>query len=330
MTTNLKPDEELSLFPVVAERTPEGWSVQMHAWVYEPEETSLRRVAAVKLLCASLGLADDDARNEVFGRRARAFLVDNERRKTIVVKLGGHEYVLTETGADGHCRTTLRLPADALSAAPAPATTVLREGDTRHFGGFVYPLALEGVSVVSDIDDTIKITEVRNRKAMARNTFLREFAAVPGIAQAYAHWANLGASFHYVSASPWQLYPALADFFTAAGFPGGSVHLKQFRWKDSSFFSLLQDPVAYKAPIIRALLAAAPHRSFVFVGDSGEKDPEIYGGIFRESPTQVRHIYIRDITGDTRTDTRYRETFENVPAGRWTLFTDSAALPAAL
>jgi hypothetical protein len=41
---------------------------------------------------------------------------------------------------------------------------------------------------------------------------------------------------------------------------------------------------------------------------------------------RLRHIYIDGITGEIRTDRRYRETFENVPTERWTLFTDSAAL----
>ncbi len=331
MTSNLKSDEDLLLLPIVAERTRDGWSVQVHAWVYEPEGDSLRRRAVIESLRTALELPGEASQSEIFRARARAFLVDNERGKTVVIALAGREYVLTDTGADGHSHTMLHLPPDALSENPASMTAVLGEGDTRTFAGFVYPLAPKGVSVVSDIDDTIKITEVRDREAMLRNTFLREFTAVSGIAAAYQRWASAGASFHYVSASPWQLYPALAEFFTAAGFPGGSVHLKQFRAKDRNFFALFQNSVAYKTPLIRALLAAAPRRTFVLVGDSGEHDPEIYGDVYRESPAQVRHIYIRDVTGETRTAARYAEAFSGVPGNCWTLFTDSAmALPATL
>ena len=52
--------------------------------------------------------------------------------------------------------------------------------------------------VISDIDDTVKITEVRDRHAMLRNTFLREFQPVPGMADFYQTLARSnGAAFHY-------------------------------------------------------------------------------------------------------------------------------------
>ncbi|MBK9756150.1 MAG: App1 family protein [Nannocystis sp.] len=119
-------------------------------------------------------------------------------------------------------------------------------------------------------------------------------------------------------------------FFKAANFPPGSLHLKQFRWKDSSFFSLFQDPVAYKKPILAALLTRFPGRRFVLVGDSGEQDPEVYGIIYREFPDQVAAIYIRDVTAEPREAARYTAAFAEVPGDRWTLFTDPATLPATL
>ena len=145
-----------------------------------------------------------------------------------------------------------------------------RPGDDRRFASVAFLLADSGVSVVSDIDDTVKISEVRDKQKLLRNTFMHEFQAVPGMADTYRTWAAAGAAFHYVSASPWQLFDPLDAFFKAASFPAGSLHLKQFRWKDSSFFSLFQDPVAYKKPIIAGLLTRYPHRRFVLVGDSGE------------------------------------------------------------
>ena len=257
---------------------------------------------------------------------ARVFLVDNERVKEITVELCGRQFKLTLTSADGHTRTTLQFPAEAFTGGPAAVKAILGEGDARRFGGFVYPLASEGLSVVSDVDDTIKISDVRNKKALLSNTFLKEFVPVPGLAEVYTRWADLGASFHYVSASPWQLHSSLADFFKNAGYPHGSMHLKQFRLKDKSFFSLFEDPIEYKTAIIRGLVSRAPRRSFVLVGDSGEKDPEVYGGIFREWPTQVRHIYIRDVTGESSAAERYRNAFREVPRDRWQVFTSPREL----
>ncbi len=330
MTTDLKLDEELRLFPVIAAHQGSQWKVVVHAWVYEPERNSLERRAALLPLRAALGLIDGDGDTELFAQRARAFLVDNERGKRVVVDIAERRYELERTDADGHSRTELQVPADALSSGPTPVVAVLPDGDTRRFAGVIHPLPGNGMSVISDIDDTIKVTEVRSHRATLRNTFLRPFEAVPGMSTVYASWARQGTSFHYVSASPWQLYADLDALFIAAGFPAGSVHLKSFRWKDESFFSLFQKPLEYKGPIIRGLLADCAPRAFVLVGDSGEADPEIYATMYQEAPSRVRHIFIRDVTGEPRHAERYARVFARVPADRWTVFTDPGTLSAAL
>ena len=222
----------------------------------------------------------------------------------------------------------------ALTAVPAAGVVAIdvipRTGDPRQLAGVAILLPDTGTSVVSDIDDTVKISEVRDKKKLLARTFLQEFEPVPGMADAYRRWAEAGAAFHYVSASPWQLFDPLDGFFKRDRFPQGSLHLKQFRWKDSSFLSLFQDPVGYKQPIISGLIKQFPNRRFVLVGDSGEQDPEVYGMIYREFPTQVTAIHIRDVTGEDREAARYKAAFDEVPAERWSIFTDATTLPATL
>lgn len=49
----------------------------------------------------------------------------------------------------------------------------------------------EGVLVISDIDDTVKVTEVFMGKDMVvRNTFLEEFRAVSGMVSLYQSWSK--------------------------------------------------------------------------------------------------------------------------------------------
>ena len=62
----------------------------------------------------------------------------------------------------------------------------------------------EGLSVISDVDDTIKITEIPAGPAIVmRNTFLRPYNAVPGMLENYGAFGT-DTSFHYVSGGPWQ------------------------------------------------------------------------------------------------------------------------------
>lgn len=166
---------------------------------------------------------------------------------------------------------------------------------------------------------------MRNRHELIRNTFSRPFKPAPGMAALYASWAtNAGAQFHYVSAGPWQLYPPLSEFILSEGFPAGIFHMKYFRVKDETFWDLFKSPERYKPGVIEPMLKRFPERRFILVGDSGEKDPEIYGGIARRHKKQIAKICIRDVTDDL--EARYLDAFEGLPRELWTIFKDPAEL----
>ena len=176
----------------------------------------------------------------------------------------------------------------------------------------------------------IKVTQVRNRHAILKNTFLRPFEPVPEMAAFYQNLARSNhAAFHYLSASPWQLYAPLSDFIRANGFPTGAFALKEFRWKNKTFLSLFADPEKYKRAVIEPLFKRFPHRRFVLIGDSGERDPEIYAALARKFPRQVERILIRDVTGEPRTAHRYEMVFRGLPPEHWQIFTSPADLRAS-
>src|SRR3972149_10512861 len=130
---------------------------------------------------------------------------------------------------------------------------VLPKMDKRIYTGRVQLLERKGISVISDIDDTIKVSEVTNpdSKIFLRNTFINEYQAVEDMANLYRQWENAGMQFHYVSANPWQLYDTINKFMESAGFPKGSMRLRNFRWKDfrsleQLFSSLVTTIASYK------------------------------------------------------------------------------------
>jgi phosphatidate phosphatase APP1 len=130
---------------------------------------------------------------------------------------------------------------------------------------------------------------------MLQRTFAEPFVAIEGMSQVYQKWAEQGALFHYVSSSPWQIYDSLYEFLVSQNFPIGSMHLKWFRLRDEIFkrWQILRRKS--KAGVIRNLMRRLPDRSFVFVGDSGERDPEIYAKLAAKYPRQVARICIRQI-----------------------------------
>src|SRR5690625_5563263 len=94
-------------------------------------------------------------------------------------------------------------------------------------GGWIRLLKPEGVSVISDIDDTIKITDIpAGRSVVLENTFFKPFQAVPGMAERYQE-DGAEVAFHYVSGSPWQLYRPISEFFWSdeVYFHLGALHM---------------------------------------------------------------------------------------------------------
>lgn len=89
-----------------------------------------------------------------------------------------------------------------------------------------------GVSLISDIDDTVKHTSILSgARELFRNTFVRDLGSmsIEGVREWYSELTNMGVQVHYVSNSPYQCWPIIQSYMTVVGLPrGGSVHLKQY------------------------------------------------------------------------------------------------------
>jgi len=331
-TSPIKSDEVVIFFPTIGYPvTTETWVLHIHGWIYEPQwggsvRQQLRRLFRHDKL---------DTNQSLFKERAGAFFVDNERGKKIAIRLGKKQFILSQKSAsNGHFSDKLHLPAAEVETWRhgdfITFEAVTRSKDSRHFVGKIQLMDKTGVSIISDIDDTIKISEVRDKQALLANTFTRPFQAVPKMADFYKAQAQKAqaqpgnVTFHYVSASPWQLYKPLADFLTHNRFPAGSFHLRLFRWKDSSFFKFFKSSRPHKIKTIQSLITCCRFRQFILIGDSGEHDPEIYADIARQYPKQIVRIIIRDVTGENAS--RYQDTFKGLPKSLWIIFQDAAIL----
>lgn len=329
--SDIKADEKVVFYPTYAylDKAGEKWVIPVHGWIFEPEKDAVMRNALLALLGKRLGLRPGQADTEIFKARARLFLVDNERGKQLTIQLGRNAFTLNDSLSNGHFRTSVYFPAAEvrdLAVGQKPKEdwlrfrVVVRGDDKRAIFGRVQFVAPKGISAICDIDDTIKVSNVRDRKALLANTFVREFEAVPGMASLLQRWAKAGVRFEYLTASPWQLYEPLRDFMDTAGFPRGAFRMKTFRWKDKTFFSLFQHPEEFKEREIRMILRRFPERKFILIGDSGESDPEIYGQTARRYPEQVVGILIRNVTGEEADGERFTRAFRGVPRKKWGVF----------
>jgi len=347
----LEADERVLFLPSTARWLKDGRvEAEVHAWVYEPDHLRGLNTAFARYLGLRLSKMSPAAQLR-FRQRAALFHAESEDDKQIDIVFGGGQPPLRLPPTDRAGRTQARVvvapPAEATRDAPwLRFRAEMPRGDPRraekdagppqvflppsgggpgvarswgHMDGHVLLVPPEGLSVVSDIDDTIKHTAVHSRREMLLNTFARPFEAAPGMATHYQRLARAADTrFHYLSASPIQLFPALSDFVRSAGFPPGSMHLRE----STTWRTLVpgeQDSRRHKRGVIDQLLADFPLRRFLLVGDSGEADPEIYAELAREHPVRIEAVVIRDVTGEGRDAPRYRTAFDGIADARWHL-----------
>ena len=329
----LKADEQVMLFPSTARQLSLGrWLARVEAWVHELES----RPGASRILARYLGLDLSDLPTEDrtrFEARTQLFRVDSESRRVLRIRFGTDAAVFLPA-SDENGRVSAEI---VVGVGPSARTgpqwidyaVMARNDDGSAFTGSALALPDQGLSVVSDIDDTIKHTQVRDRREMLLNTFARPFVAVPGMADWMRQCATAYAStsFHYVSGGPEQLYPAIAEFLQEQAFPRGTVHLRTVDLAREVFASGTGTQ-AHKIAAIGRLMSDFPQRRFLLVGDSGEKDPETYAELAREHRGRIAAVLIRNVSGEGAQSPRYVEAMRDLPRKLWTVFDEPDQLPS--
>lgn len=326
--------KQLTAYPAYGYRDREDanyWVVPMRVWVFKPRDFIVDDLA-VELFERKLDAEFTPAEREVLKSRVANFIADDDSFERVEFRFeGGDEVHRFEgrTDSNGLVEQTFRFPAatlEPLRDARGWLTYVARS-DEEETRGRVRLLEPEGVSVVSDIDDTIKVTNVpAGTETVLRRSFLMDFEAASYTHKAegkeaakrqmrelywelHAEHDAADVAFHYVSGSPWQLFRLLDEFLVrrAEGFPEGTFHMKSLRknltdpdtWAD--LFGLAQGKKAtleQKIRQITELMINLPRRRFILIGDSGEMDPEVFLSMDEMFRDRVERIIIRDVVGE--------------------------------
>lgn len=330
--SDIESDETVVFFRTSAwlDEETQTWQIPIHGWVYEPEDSKARLAFFRSILDSQFDLVPDSDTEENFSHRLNLLIADNERGKRIVINIAGQTFTLPPSTSNGHFQTTLSIAVDDVAPYARNSalgfSAVVRKNEKRHFAGEVLLVQPTGLSIISDIDDTVKISAVTDRRALLENTFLLDFAAAPGMAELFDGWSDDKTSFHFVSSSPWQLYTPLDGFLQDAGFPRASLNLKSVRFRDETLFDLFKKGTETKPQVIEGILRAYPDRKFILVGDSGEQDPEVYAEVAGKYPDQILKIYIRNVTGESPESERIRTVFAGIDEDCWLLFKHPADL----
>ncbi|KAL9646142.1 hypothetical protein ABK040_008019 [Willaertia magna] len=179
-------------------------------------------------------------------------------------------------------------------------------------------------SVISDIDDSIKITNVTNILQMIKNTFDPKFQPIPYMSIFYNNLQKKlqkNINFHYVSSSPYILYPKLESFIINNNFPIGSFHLRISHLENFTFFTMLKSSKITKPLQIKNIIKSFKKRKFILVGDSAENDASIYRQCVKEFKKQIIKIYIRCV--NEKSCLLVERELSDLPKRKYQLFNDT-------
>lgn len=331
-------EKEVTFYPAYSYLREDNWVVDLRGWVHQSRK-SLNKFVTV---LATLKNKCDGQSLDIFKSRSDVFESDDKFGENVIIEFDSDpdrtRYSFKgRSDLNGIVELSLTLPKrrveKLLEAQKAPNKWLTYHAvSSSHIGlGRIRLTESQGVSIVSDIDDTIKISEIpAGQQRVFDYAFCREFQAAPGMADKYKDWSNATAhpdwndvTFHYVSGGPQQLLGPLYDFLVVGqgGFPEGTFHLRYFpknllasetRNNLKRFAAGPMDTTfQHKVNEITKLMDTFPDRKFILVGDSGEVDPEVYNKIRDERPQQVQEVWIRDVVDDSK-DNPYRLTGMNI------------------
>ncbi|KAL8796448.1 MAG: hypothetical protein Q9182_007367 [Xanthomendoza sp. 2 TL-2023] len=319
------------------------WQADFHAAFFK-KGTGKDVSTAVADIADKVGLKEGSGEERERGERTIAerlqpFVDVVAPARWVEVKLPGGK--VQRLGPGGRSATSQQIVSFEVEHANGATveTDALKEELTPHGPMTTTFAEPEGWMVISDIDDTVKVTLTPSPTGILRTTFLLEPTPIASMPALYNHIQSLlNPTWFYLSASPYNLYPFLRTFLHAH-YPTGTILLRDASWMDLSGFlmSLTQGTEAYKRDRMVKVHSWLPKRKVLCVGDSTQSDPEAYGDIYRMYNGWVKKILIRKVTDVAEMDVaeknspeRFEKAFKDVPRDVWQIFEDPNELYAAV
>jgi hypothetical protein len=163
--------------------------------------------------------------------------------------------------------------------------------------------SLAGISVIADMDDTIKITNSAEVGEGGFNALFKD-AVFTGIPELFEGLRTYVDSVHILTASPLALRPTVIRTL--------NKHKIQYDSVISRNLSRKQSKLEYKVEAMVTLFEANPSDKFILLGDDVGQDPESYDEIMRRYPSRVIASYIHVVKGRSipKTQIKYWTSYD--------------------
>lgn len=181
-----------------------------------------------------------------------------------------------------------------------------------------YLVPNEGITILSDIDDILRVTKIYDPKEGILNTFSREFTPWMNMPDIYANWsASLSDfHFHYLTTTPEQVTRNYMDFIYKT-YPLGSFDTRPLNFSD------LSATLSIRRFLLDKIFQTYPDRRFILVADTTNSDVmKAYPALYKDYPGQVQCILLRNTSSTDSSDKFPYDTsgFEDVPQKNYMFF----------
>ncbi|KXJ86781.1 hypothetical protein Micbo1qcDRAFT_125763 [Microdochium bolleyi] len=307
------------------------WETEYVAAMFS-QHASCTIVDAVNAVAQQIDLQEADDGYPTLEERLMPFLQDIRPGTTVRVLHGGQSppLKLGPSGRNGISSDIKQIP-DSTDGLVTTTFAKVPKGANGILEGRTFYAEPEGWGVISDVDDTIKVTQTSDPIGILRSTFVDTPEVCEGMPELYQRIQALikeTSPWFYLSASPYNLYPFLRDF-RQRHFPHGTIVLRDSSWM--SIAGLLQTLTLgtedYKVDRMEKIHSWLPKRKMIVIGDSTQSDPEAYGEIYRKFPGWVKLILIRKVEDiaaigieGKNEPQRFEDAFKDIPREAWHVF----------
>lgn len=318
-------------YPPYANWTDQGWNVRFHGNIYRQPNTSIDTLndrANDFLLGTSIQQLPPDQAAQARNVTAEIFVVQDGNAPPPVFSLepapsagasgeqggggavtpsGGNQVIQYnfDVTVEGDYDNFVPIQSNGLEAGNQTNQIQrlnVQTNGTDSGNATAYLVPPEGLTIVSDIDDILRITKIWDPAEIIDNTFARPYVPWMNMPDIYANWSralnvsNQTTHFHYLTTLPEQVTRNYEQFIYAT-YPGGSFDTRPLNFSDVSA------TLSIRKFLLDKVFETFPRRKFILVADTSNSDVmRDYPAMVTDYPGQVQCIFLRNTSATDSTD----------------------------
>ncbi|KAG9668502.1 hypothetical protein KCU99_g7750, partial [Aureobasidium melanogenum] len=314
------PTQVLNLDPY-ANWTESGWNVRFHGNVYKQPNTStadLNRLANIFLVNTSIADLPPDEADRARNVTGSIFVIQQGDVAVAPIHLdpaasqgssgepggggavtpsGGNQTVTLPYNTTVEGDFDVFVPINGNGLMNGNETQEVQRLNTHVEGASIgnstaYLVPTTGLTVVSDIDDILRVTKIYEPAQGLLNSFAKQYVPWENMPDIYANWSKSlpNMHFHYLTTTPEQVTRDYMNF-TYNNYPGGSFDTRPLNFSDVSA------TLSIRKFLLVKIFETFPQRKFILVADTSNSDVmRDYPQMATDYPDQVQCIFLRNTT----------------------------------